>query len=86
MSQEALNFLEPILVPICFVLAWGLVLMVAWTVFSAWQATLNRARQMHLIPCANCKYFTNNYRLKCPVHPVTANTEKAVHCADYQGL
>jgi RNA polymerase subunit RPABC4/transcription elongation factor Spt4 len=39
---------------------------------------------MHQIPCHNCQFFTNNYRLKCTVHPSIANTEEAIDCSDYQ--
>jgi hypothetical protein len=42
------------------------------------------AKTMHQIPCARCRYFTNDYRLKCSVHPQIANTEGAINCRDYQ--
>ncbi|MGK7959817.1 hypothetical protein [Crocosphaera sp.] len=38
---------------------------------------------MHQIPCSDCQYFTNDYRLKCPVNPFQANTESAINCQDY---
>ncbi|MDJ0580351.1 hypothetical protein [Crocosphaera sp.] len=38
---------------------------------------------MHKIPCSNCQYFTNDYRLKCPVNPFQASTEAAINCQDY---
>jgi RNA polymerase subunit RPABC4/transcription elongation factor Spt4 len=41
------------------------------------------AKTMHQIPCARCRYFTNDHRLKCPVHPQIANTEGAINCRDY---
>jgi hypothetical protein len=39
---------------------------------------------MHQIPCTGCQFFTDDYRLKCTVHPSKANTEEAIHCCDFQ--
>jgi hypothetical protein len=39
---------------------------------------------MHEIPCSECKFFTNNHRLKCTVRPTIANTEEAIDCSDYR--
>ncbi len=44
---------------------------------------VKRAKTMHQIPCSDCQYFTNDYRLKCPVNPFQANTESAINCQDY---
>jgi hypothetical protein len=41
---------------------------------------------MHEIPCNGCQFFTNDYRLKCTVHPQIANSEAAINCRDYQPL
>jgi hypothetical protein len=41
---------------------------------------------MHQIPCSRCGFFTNNYRLKCTVHPLAANTEAAIDCTDYLSI
>ncbi|WP_315862613.1 hypothetical protein [Geminocystis sp. NIES-3708] len=38
---------------------------------------------MHKIPCSRCQYFTNNYRLKCTLQPLIANTESAIDCSDF---
>jgi hypothetical protein len=35
------------------------------------------------ITCSNCRYFNDNYFLKCALHPVTVMTEQAVDCRDY---
>ena len=76
--------IQPFLVPICFVLAWTLVLMLIWSLWSAIRDTVTRAKKMHQIPCTNCQFFTNNYRMKCTVQPYIANTEKAIDCCDYR--
>jgi hypothetical protein len=75
----------PLLVPICFICAWSLIILTAWSLWNAARDTVNAAKQMHQIPCANCQYSTDNYRLKCTVNPSLANTEEAIHCLDYQG-
>lgn len=41
-------------------------------------------KRLHEIPCHSCTYFTNNYCLKCTVHPSRALTEEAIACADYE--
>jgi hypothetical protein len=55
-----------------------------WTLYSALRDSYAVAKRMHEIPCANCQYFTNDYRLKCPVQPTIANTEQAILCSDYR--
>ena len=81
--KQILQDLEPMLKPVYFVGAWILFLMLIGTVFTAIADVLKRAKQMHKIPCSNCKYFTNNYRLKCTVKPDLASTEAAITCPDY---
>lgn len=78
-----LHALNPFLVPICFVCAWMLVLMVGWNLWRAVRSGVARAQVMHQIPCTGCQFFTNDYRLKCTVRPDIANTEKAIACSDY---
>ncbi|MBR8826823.1 MAG: hypothetical protein DSM107014_02790 [Gomphosphaeria aponina SAG 52.96 = DSM 107014] len=76
--------IQPILVPLCFVSAWTFVILLGWSLWSGMRATVARAKQMHQIPCANCQFFTNDYRLKCTIQPYIANTEKAIDCCDYR--
>jgi hypothetical protein len=79
-----INSIQPLLVPICFICAWILVIMVAWSLWTAARDSVSTAKQMHQIPCTNCQFFTDDYRLKCTVHPSIANTEEAITCLDYQ--
>ncbi|WP_206814642.1 hypothetical protein [Chroococcus sp. FPU101] len=58
--------------------------MVGWTLGSVVKDTIEVAKTMHEIPCANCQYFTNDHRLKCTLHPKIANTEQAIDCSDYR--
>ena len=76
--------IQPLLVPICFVCAWALVILLGWSIWTAARASVKTAQQMHQIPCSGCQYFTDDYRLKCTVNPSMANTEEAIECMDYQ--
>ncbi|ERT08460.1 hypothetical protein M595_1573 [Lyngbya aestuarii BL J] len=75
--------IQPFLVPLCFVCAWGLMILLVWSVGSAIFDTLRRAQRMHQIPCADCAYFTKDYHLKCPVRPTIALSEEAIDCPDF---
>lgn len=81
--HPVVDAIQPILVPICFISAWAIVLMVVGNFIAALRSSTRRAHTMHQIPCANCSYFTNDHRLKCPVHPTTALSEDAIGCRDY---
>ncbi|MEA5535372.1 hypothetical protein VB691_15300 [Crocosphaera sp. XPORK-15E] len=59
--------------------------MLVLTLWRTIKDTTDRAKVMHQIPCSTCQYFTNDYRLKCPVNPHQANTEQAINCQDYHG-
>ncbi|MEH1855856.1 MAG: hypothetical protein V7L11_30295 [Nostoc sp.] len=79
-----INGIQPLLVPICFVVAWTVIILVILSLWSAARDSLTTAKQMHQIPCTGCQFFTDNYRLKCTVRPSIANTEEAIDCSDYQ--
>jgi hypothetical protein len=76
--------IQVFLVPICFVVAWSVIILCAWSLWSAVRDSVSKAKQMHQIPCTGCQFFTDDYRLKCTVHPSLANTEEAINCFDYQ--
>ena len=67
-------------------IAWGSIALGLWHVIAAGRATLRRSVAMHEIPCANCQFFTNDHRLKCPVHPHAALTPDAVGCRDFETM
>jgi hypothetical protein len=79
-----IEWARPILVPLCFVLAWSLVALTMWQLVAVTRDGMKRARVMHQIPCAGCRYFTNSHLLKCPLHPKTALSEAAIDCTDYE--
>ncbi|MEH2317900.1 hypothetical protein [Nostoc sp.] len=76
--------IQPLLIPICFVVAWTVIILVVLSLWAAARDSLTTAKQMHQIPCTGCQFFTDNYRLKCTVRPSIANTEEAINCSDYQ--
>jgi hypothetical protein len=78
-----IHAIQPILVPLCLLLAWGLMILLLWSVIAAIADTIRRAQQMHKIPCPNCTFFTKNYHLKCPVQPLIALSEQAINCPDF---
>jgi hypothetical protein len=45
---------------------------------------VQQLRRLHQIPCADCEFFTNDYRLKCTVNPYVACTEDAIGCSDFE--
>ncbi|NET00677.1 MAG: hypothetical protein F6K61_08890 [Sphaerospermopsis sp. SIO1G1] len=79
-----IDWIQPLLIPICFVLAWTMIILILVNMWTATQDTIKTAQKMHQIPCHKCQFFTNNYRLKCTIHPSAANTEEAIGCKDYQ--
>jgi len=82
--RHLVQWVQPILVPICVVVAWATILFAAWSVWSAMRDGVQRARQMHQIPCSECQYFSGNYLLKCPLHPKEALSEAAIGCRDFE--
>jgi hypothetical protein len=76
--------IQPFLTPLCFVMAWGIIFSICWSIFVALRDGMQQVKQLHRIPCANCQFFTNSYYLKCPVHPSWALSEEAIGCRDYK--
>ncbi|MBW4649530.1 MAG: hypothetical protein KME06_12700 [Kastovskya adunca ATA6-11-RM4] len=75
--------IEPYLVPLCFVFAWSLAALFVLTLWTSIQSGAAQLKTMHQIPCTDCQFFTNDYHLKCTVHPSIANSEAAINCRDY---
>lgn len=79
-----IHVIRPFLVPICFFCSWMFTIVIAWSLWTAVRDTVTTSKRLHQIPCANCQYFTGDYRLKCTVQPSIANSEAAIECLDYQ--
>jgi hypothetical protein len=75
---------QSFIVPFCWVCAWVFMVMLGLTLKNTVSDLADRAKQMHKVPCTNCQFFTDNYRLKCSVNPYIANTEDAIDCSDYR--
>jgi hypothetical protein len=76
--------LQVVLTPLCFLFAWILMGLICWSVATFLRDTFGKAQQMHQIPCSDCRFFTDDYRLKCTVHPTIALSEAAIQCPDFQ--
>jgi hypothetical protein len=63
--------------------AWGISILSFWSFFMSLKKGIRHLKRLHQIPCSDCKYFTNDYRLKCTVHPINACTEEALGCIDF---
>lgn len=79
-----MNWLQPYLAPICFILAWSVVVLGLWQIITATRDSVQRAQTMHRIPCAECTFFTNQAVLTCPLHPTQAMSEEAIGCLDFE--
>ena len=66
------------------VLIWTVVLAFLWSVITALQEGIRHLQRLHQIPCDSCQYYTGSYHLKCPVHPLTALSEEAIGCDDFE--
>jgi hypothetical protein len=63
--------------------AWSLTGSMVWSLWRAIGDVSATARKMHQIPCSGCRYFTQDYYLKCTVHPSRALSEEAIGCRDF---
>ena len=64
--------------------AWALLILSLCSIFETLKTGIKHIQKLHQIPCANCEYFTNDYRLKCTVNPIKACTEDAICCIDFE--
>jgi hypothetical protein len=67
----------------CFCIATVMVLFL-WSISVALREGFHQIRRLHQIPCSDCEFFTNDYRLKCTVRPCVACTEDAIGCTDFE--
>lgn len=74
---------QALIVPICCLSAWAFIGLMGWQILSALTHGIQLTQQLHQIPCADCRFFTGDYHLKCPVHPYAALSEQAINCEDF---
>ncbi|WP_193196958.1 hypothetical protein [Nostoc sp. MG11] len=64
--------------------AWVMMILFIWNIWSTLKKGIIFLKELHEIPCHACEYFTNDYRLKCTVHPKKACSEQAIGCIDFE--
>lgn len=69
---------------VCPVIIWGVLLSFFLVLLFAVKDGIRQLRRLHQIPCDRCRYYTGSQYLKCPVNPVSAFSEEAIHCRDYE--
>jgi hypothetical protein len=69
---------------LCPVIIWSVLMSFFLSLMVALEDAIKRLRRMHQIPCSHCQYYTGSYYLKCPVHPISAFSEEAIQCRDYE--
>ena len=77
-------WLRPFVPVICFLVTWAVIAMLVTSIMTMVKEGLANVRRMHRIPCADCRYATNDYRLKCPVNPSVAFSDEAIGCQDFE--
>lgn len=65
------------------VVIWAVLLLFITSLLLTLRDGARQLRRLHQIPCSHCQYYTGSPYLKCPVHPMTALSEEAIHCRDY---
>lgn len=73
------------MVAIFFISFWVILMIIfSFSVVRAFQEGAEKLKKLHQIPCYKCDFFTNDYRLKCAVHPTIACSETALGCVDFE--
>jgi len=77
-------WVRPLLPAVCFVAVWSTIVLTVWNVIANFRQGVEKIKQLHRIPCADCDYATNSHYLKCSLHPYTAFSEDAIGCQDME--
>ena len=76
-------WVRPAIPAICATFAWGITASFALSIVTMVRRGVANVRQLHRVPCSNCLYATDSYRLKCSVRPSEAFSEEAIGCQDF---
>ncbi|MBF2014726.1 MAG: hypothetical protein IGS23_05850 [Rivularia sp. T60_A2020_040] len=68
----------------CAFCAWTIVILSIVSFWLMLSKGTNQLKKLHDIPCSGCDFFTNDYRLKCTIHPCKACSEEAIGCIDFE--
>jgi hypothetical protein len=69
---------------LCAFFAWVMLIITLASIYTTVSKGVKHVTRLHQIPCHNCDFFTNDYRLKCTLHPMIACTEEAIACRDFE--
>lgn len=70
---------------ICFICFWVFMMAIfSLSVIKASKEAAINLKKLHEIPCYRCDFYTRDHRLKCTVHPLTACSEEALGCLDFE--
>ena len=75
--------LQPVTAPLCFITICALTFLLLRSIWRSTRIGIANVKRLHQIPCSNCRFFTNDFRLKCTLHPIDALTEEAINCSDF---
>ncbi|MBF2065856.1 MAG: hypothetical protein IGS39_15760 [Calothrix sp. C42_A2020_038] len=68
----------------CAFCAWAIVIFSVSSFWITLKQGTKHVKRLHQIPCHNCDFFTNDYRLKCTINPKKACSEEAIGCRDFE--
>jgi hypothetical protein len=77
--NESLNLLP---ISICYII-FGVIIVIFIERRKAIKKGLIISEASDICPCKDCRFFGNDSRLYCAVHPSDAMTERAINCPDY---
>lgn len=70
---------------ILFISFWvSLMIIFSLSVIKACKQGAENLKKLHSIPCYQCDFFTNDFRLKCAVNPTIACSDAALGCIDFE--
>lgn len=75
--------LHPVTAPLSFVTICALIFLMLRSIWVSARIGMKNVKRLHQIPCPNCRFFTDDFRLKCTLHPTYALTEEAIDCCDF---
>lgn len=71
------------LIPMGFIAVWTIFVLMSSDIWTVARHGVLTVKNLHQVPCRNCRFFKNNPYLQCAVHPATALTADAANCSDY---
>ncbi|MDX2097365.1 MAG: hypothetical protein SFW36_06275 [Leptolyngbyaceae cyanobacterium bins.59] len=82
-GREGMGDVSLILIPLGFLVTLIFIILKASSVQKNVQDTITPFNCSQKVPCRNCRFFNQNFYLKCAVHPTMVLTEEAKQCSDF---